>query len=466
MHRNLGIFIFHNDLRITDNIGLAHLSKVCDIVMPVFIFTPEQISKTNKYRSMPAIEFMIAQLAVLDAALREHGGRLYFFYGSTAKVVAKLIQAMHPTVVCNNANYTPFALDRDSLVKSACEKKYGDAQCEYILCEDYGLYHIGSITRNAADPIKGIYKKFTPYYNAASRTPPDRPVRFQLAQLFNGTITGSLSLNDVRNKLRAKQIKIESATSMLGHLKRITKYNKNRDELAIPTSRLSAYIKFGAVSVRDVYWTARDSLDRASSDFIKQLYWREFYMNIVWAYPYVLQGRNFNVNYHANWKNNFGDGATDLAAWCAGKTGFPIVDACMRELNATGYMHNRGRLIVAGFLTKVLGWHWRFGELYFATRLRDYDPAQNNGNWQFVAGSGVDQQPYFRMFNPWLQGRNHDHNCEYIKKWCPEYKDFPNNVLHNETKLRNFITQNGIKVALPIVNYEKQRDSTKKRYIN
>jgi deoxyribodipyrimidine photo-lyase len=455
MQRNLGIFIFHNDLRITDNVGLAQLSKICDVVLPIFIFTPEQIGSTNKYRSLPAIEFMLAQLEVLDLALRKHHGKLYTFYGSTAKVVTKLIQAMKPTAVCNNANYTPFALDRDSLVKSVCERH----NCDYILCEDYGLYQIGTITRTPADPIKGVYKKFTPFYNAA-RTP-DRPLRYQLANLYSGNISGTVPIATVRNRLKVGSVKIESAASMLASLKHFGHYNRDRDKLAIPTTRLSAHIKFGAVSVRDVYWAVHDSLGK--NDLIKQLYWREFYMNILWAYPYVLQGRNFNPNFRANWRTTF-DKSSDIANWCSGKTGYPVVDACMRELNATGYMHNRGRLITAAFLTKILGWHWKFGELYFATKLRDYDPAQNNGNWQFVAGSGVDQQPYFRMFNPWIQSKAHDPECKYIKHWCPEYKDVPNAVIHNEAKLREFITQNGINVAMPMVNYEKQRDLTKKRY--
>ena len=152
-------------------------------------------------------------------------------------------------------------------------------------------------------------------------------------------------------------------------------------------------------------------------------------------------------------------------AWCNGKTGFPIVDACMTQLNKTGFMHNRGRLITAGFLTKVLGWHWKFGERYFATRLVDYDPAQNNGNWQFVAGSGVDQQPYFRMFNPWLQSAKHDPNGEYIKHWCPQYKDFPAKVLHDEAKLLEYLNANpSNNVIKPIVSYTTARDKTRKRY--
>ena len=484
----VGIFIFHNDLRIEDNIGLTEVSKLCDVVIPVFIFTPEQISATNKYRSMVAIEFMLVQLIALNAKLQSHNSKLYTFYGNTTSVVTKLIHAIRPTIICNNANYTPFALDRDASVKATCER-YG---CEYLLCEDYGLYPIGHISPGGKE--KSVYKKFTPYYNSAKRTPPIHPTHMSLRL---GTVLGipktvlntsktilqtckTVSPTDVAKKLKIKLADLGRLTQFdpkhaMRSITNMKSYNKNRDKLTFTTSRLSAHIKFGTVSIRDVYWKARESLGKGGSDFIKQLYWREFYMNIVWAYPHVLQGRNFNTNYHANWKSGPVD--QQLVAWCKGKTGVPIVDACMRELNTTGYMHNRGRLIVAGFLTKVLGWHWKFGELYFATRLRDYDPAQNNGNWQFVAGSGVDQQPYFRMFNPWLQSKAHDPDCEYIKTWCPEYKDFPNDVLHDEDKLRDYLASHEHvyddhkhihddhkHVITPIVEYKKQRDATRKRY--
>lgn len=456
---SIGIFIFHNDLRIEDNVGLAEVSKLCDTLMPVFIFTPEQISSSNKYRSMMAIDFMLVQLANLDAKLRSHGGKLYTFYGTTASVVTRLIQTLRPVVICNNANYTPFALDRDSSVKAACERH----DCEYLLCEDYGLYPIGHISPGGKN--KPVYKKFTPYYRSAKRTPPIQPIHSSVGRIYNGqSPLKVVSLSDVAKKLKIKVGSYHEWYDVQHAMRAIHKmssYNKNRDKLTFATSRLSAHIKFGTVSIRNVYWRARE-LGKGGSDFIKQLYWREFYMNIVWAYPHVLQGRNFNTNYKASWKSGPPD--QQLVAWCKGKTGVPIVDACMRELNTTGYMHNRGRLITAGFLTKVLGWHWKFGELYFATRLRDYDPAQNNGNWQFVAGSGVDQQPYFRMFNPWLQGAAHDPNCEYIKHWCPEYSNFPNDVLHDETKLRNYLSESNNTGMAPIVNYEKQREVTKKRY--
>ena len=394
---------------------------------------------------------MVAQLEVLSDAITAKGGKLYFLYGDTTKIVSRLISELSPTAIYSNANYTPYALDRDSHVYGKCEKN----NVEYYLSEDYGLYDIGRIHRGS-DPKTGVYKKFTPFYNVAVKIKPRMPEQLHRCNFFHGNIRGTVTLAQVRAKFRLKKIIISSATTILNSLRKFTDYNRNRDRLTYDTTHLSAYLKFGIVSAREVYWEIKS----VSSDLLKQLYWREFYMNIIWAYPHVL-GKNFNLNYHANWKTT-GD-STDLKAWCAGKTGFPVVDACMKQLNDTGFMHNRGRLIVAGFLTKVLGWHWKFGERYFATRLVDYDPAQNNGNWQFVAGSGVDQQPYFRMFNPWLQSAKHDPDGEYIKHWCPQYRDVPADVLHDETKLRNYIAETG-SLTLPIVSYIKSRDKTKKRY--
>jgi deoxyribodipyrimidine photo-lyase len=461
MNRRLGIFIFHNDLRLRDNTGLIQLLENCDVVMPVFIFTPDQLGNTNKYKSINSIQFMLAALNELDAELKTKGSRLYMFFGETSSVINKLIKATDACMVSSNANYTPYALERDRKVENIVSK----SQCEFILTEDYGIYPIGKFVNSGGKP----YKKFTPFFNLASRTKPELPKPNKHNNYYNGHSTGVVNTSAIRKKFcgNVKPITIRSANEVLRSVSHFKKYNHDRNFLAIPTTHMSAYIKFGVISPREVYWEMHDSLGKSSSDLIKQLYWREFYMNIVWAFPYVLDGRNFNLNFRANWKTSTANqaDAAQLKAWCLGQTGFPIIDACMRELNNYGYMHNRGRLITAGFLTKLLGWHWKFGERYFATKLIDYDPAQNNGNWQFVAGSGVDQQPYFRMFNPWIQSGKCDPDGEYIKKWCPEYEGFPAKVLHDQKKLTDFITSNGIKnVRLPIVDYVKSRDKTRKRY--
>jgi deoxyribodipyrimidine photo-lyase len=204
-------------------------------------------------------------------------------------------------------------------------------------------------------------------------------------------------------------------------------YGEDRNNLFQSTTKLSPYIKFGLISIREVYHKIK-SLFGKSHDLIKQLYWREFYYNISHNRPDLFKGKSFKLQYDKiKWINN----QKSFKLWKNGMTGYPIVDAGMRELNNTGYMHNRARLITSNFLVKHLFIDWRFGEIYFASKLIDYDPSVNNGNWQFTSSSGADSQPYFRMMNPWLQGQRHDPECEYIKKWIPELKDIPNEHIHN-----------------------------------
>ena len=235
--------------------------------------------------------------------------------------------------------------------------------------------------------------------------------------------------------------------------KNIKNYPRTHNELSQPTSQLSAYIKFGCISIREVYKTFR-----SKHDFIRQLFWRDFYANILYSFPQVL-GHALKPNYNkVRWHHN----TNWFNAWTKGETGFPVVDAGMRELNETGYMHNRARLITSSFLIKTLLIDWQKGEQYFAKKLTDYDPASNNGNWQWTAGSGADSQPYFRIFNPWLQGENFDPNCEYIKKWVPELKDVPvKDILHWEDTYSQY---KNIKYPRPICNYEEQKDKALTMY--
>jgi deoxyribodipyrimidine photo-lyase len=191
---------------------------------------------------------------------------------------------------------------------------------------------------------------------------------------------------------------------------------------------------------------------------IRQLYWRDFYANILYEFPRVL-GHSLKPKYDKiSW--HYSDNL--FKKWCNGETGYPIVDAGMKQMNATGYMHNRARLIVASFLVKTLLIDWRKGEQYFSKKLTDYDPANNNGNWQWISGGGADSQPYFRVFNPWRQAEEYDPNCEYIKKWLPELKDVPvKDLLNWDTK---YINYKDVKYPKPIVNYEEQRDKVIKMY--
>ena len=217
--------------------------------------------------------------------------------------------------------------------------------------------------------------------------------------------------------------------------------------------QLSAYIKFGCISIREVYKKFKSNVK-----IIRQLIWRDFYANILFEYPNVLHQAMKEKYRKIKWNHN----VQYLNAWKEGKTGFPIVDAAMRELNETGFMHNRGRLIVSSFLIKTLLINWQEGEKYFATRLIDYDPASNNGNWQWGASTGVDSQPYFRIFNPWLQSKTHDPDCAYIKKWIPELKDIPNKEIHKWYNYCNNYTK--LKYLFPIVDFDKQKKLSLKMY--
>ena len=234
------------------------------------------------------------------------------------------------------------------------------------------------------------------------------------------------------------------------------KYDEKRNCLTYNTTHLSAYINLGLLSIREIYHHVVEKLGKKNG-IITELYWRDFYYNILHFFPHVV-GNSFRENYDKiKWRNN----KKQFKAWCEGKTGFPIVDACMRQMNETGYMHNRGRMIVASFLTKDLLIDWRWGEKYFATQLQDYNISANNGGWQWASGSGTDSQPYFRIFNPWSQSDKFDPNCEYIKKWVPELNDIENKHIHQWDK---FYQDYEIDYPEPIVNHKDERENTLKVY--
>jgi deoxyribodipyrimidine photo-lyase len=235
--------------------------------------------------------------------------------------------------------------------------------------------------------------------------------------------------------------------------KNIKNYSKTHNDLDKPTSELSAFIKFGCVSIREVY-----KAFHTKRDFIRQLYWRDFYANILYSFPYVL-GYALKPKYNKiKWHHN----DKWYQAWKNGTTGFPVVDAGMRQLNTTGFCHNRSRLIVMSFLIKILLIDWKLGEKYFANKLTDYDVASNNGNIQWVMGGGADSQMYNRIFNPWLQAENFDPDCIYIKKWIPELREVPvKDILHWDTEWVNY---KNIGYNQPICNYQKQKEIVLKMY--
>lgn len=245
------------------------------------------------------------------------------------------------------------------------------------------------------------------------------------------------------------------AMKILHGASKFKNYEKTRNDLDDETTRLSAPIKFGIVSIREVA-----KAFKKNNALLRQLVWRDFYAQILNAEPYVLGSALKEKYNNIKWQGSH----NHFVKWCQGMTGFPVVDAGMRELNKTGYMHNRARLIVASFLIKTLLVDWQKGEKYFATKLVDYDPSSNNGNWQWVASTGADSQPYFRIFNPWSQSEEHDPDAVYIKKWVPELSSVSVECIHTWNTCYNKKEFNEIDYPKPIVDYKEQREKALKMY--
>ena len=444
---NYNIFIFRRDLRLIDNKGLDFAIKNFDNIIPIFIFTPEQVTKKNKFFNENAIQFMCESLIDLDKNLKKHNSKLHFFHGDNIKILSKIIKSIDVDNIIFNMDYTPYAIKRDNDIKKLCNKN--NIECHIL--EDYLLAPIGSLTKKNGDP----YTVFTPFKNNGLKYKVDKPNNTKVKKLkkinkFNDKIIKfSINENILVNGGRKNGI------NKLKQIKNQNKYNSKKDILTYNTTHLSAYIKFGCVSIREVYWMIKSKL--SNNKLIDQLFWREFYFYIGYYFPKVMKGKNFNEKYdNIKWKYS----KKNYQAWCDGKTGYPIIDAGMRELNETGYMHNRARLFTSNFLNRILGMDWRWSELYYAQKLTDYDPLVNNGNHQWISSTGTDPKPYFqRLFNPWLQSQKFDKDCEYIKKWIPELKDVDNKEIHNWEEHYN--TDIYLK---PIVNYKDARQDSIKMY--
>ena len=450
-----GLFIFRRDLRIIDNNGLNLLNSKCKNIYTIFIFTPEQVGSGNKFKSDNAVQFMISSLEDLGTQISKSGGHLYTFYGHNDKVVADCIKAFNINVVCFNLDITPYARERDEKILKLCEHMKTYIMCNY----DYYLCEPGTIVNGSKTP----YVKFTPYYDKAKKLKVEPPAKMRKLHLkkSDAHIPNKITLDEAMKKfvgnenpdILVKGGRQEAIKQLRIAAKNIKHYEQTRDELSKPTSQLSAYIKFGNISIREVYYAFK-----TNHAFIRQLYWKEFYSGILYSFPRVL-GHSLNPKYDKiKWHHK----ERWFQAWCKGETGFPAVDSGMRQLNATGYMVNRARLIVASFLVKTLLIDWRKGAQYFASKLTDYDPASNQLNWQWCSSSGPDSQPYFRIFNPWLQAENFDPDCIYIKKWVPELSSFEPKIIHNWEI--EWVNHKDIKYPKPICDYSEQKEKALKMY--
>ena len=413
------LFLFHRDFRLEDHNGLRYIqtellkTHPASKVVPLFFFTPEQVSEKNQYRSLNSIQFMISSLMELNAELRKEGSRLFCFYGSNLDCISHIYSVLNGDVagLVETKDYTPFAKQRESDLRKWC--LYHGIQ--YANPEDLYLTNPGTVTNASGKP----FQKFTPFYEAARRRPVEKP-------------TGSVSLPWLKRQtafpkethltaMRKKLIPMENRSlhvkggrkeglHLLENLPK--KYDTERDIPSKPTSNLSAHNHFGTVSIREVYWAGKKT---KIQEFVRQLYWRDFYGQIMDAFEslYGEEPFGFMKEPASGWK-------TDRAVfekWKQGKTGHELVDAGMRQLNETGYIHNRARLVCASWLAKDQKIHWRWGERYFAQKLVDYDVTQNMMNWIWVSSVLPFASAPFRRLDPEVQASQFDSLRVYRATW-------------------------------------------------
>lgn len=431
----LALHLFRRDLRLVDNTALSAALQQAEQVIPCFIFDERQI-QNNAYKSDNCIQFMMQSLHELHHAIKKQHGVLYYFNGIAEEIIAELLKEYPIDAVFINRDYTPFSRIRDERIANQCQLHDRQFHC----FADALLHEPEEIVKADGKP----YTVFTHAYRRAQELSVAKPSAQTKGDFYHLPLNGQN--NDILTALQKynnPHLLVKGGrTEGLSLIRNITSLGNYKTMRDIPsagyTSHLSAHHKFGTVSIREVYDGVCAAFGK-QHQLITELHWRDFFTHIGYFFPYVF-GQPFHKKYAAiAWSQN----SSHFQAWCDGLTGFPIVDAGMRELNTTGYMHNRVRMIVASFLTKDLHLDWRLGEKYFAQRLVDYDPAVNNGNWQWAASTGCDAQPYFRIFNPWLQQQKFDPECLYIKHWVPELADLSPKIIHDWAK----------NISLPLTRY-------------
>lgn len=398
------IFWFRRDLRLTDNAGLYHALLHSDAVLPIFIFDTNILNLLEKDDAR--VDFIHQQLEHINNELSKKNKSLAVFYGEPKTVFLQLIQENKIEKVYTNHDYEPYARKRDVELNSF----FSENNIAFFTSKDQVIFEKSEIVKDNQQP----YVVYTPYSNKWKATLENTTLLNYNSEAYLDKIATHhypfLQLNDIGFQKSAITIPSYTLTNQL-----IDNYQATRDFPALEgTSKLGVYLRFGTISIRQLVQQAQQHQNKT---FLNELIWREFFMQILWHFPHTIS-KSFKPQYDAIvWEND----EEKFKKWCQGKTGYPFVDAGMRELNATGNMHNRVRMIVASFLCKHLLIDWRWGETYFATKLLDYEQASNVGNWQWAAGSGVDAAPYFRIFNPEEQVKKFDKDLRYIKKWIPEF---------------------------------------------
>ncbi len=413
------LFWFRRDLRLEDNAGLYHALKSGKQVIPVFIFD-KNILDDLEDKADKRVQFIHLQITNIHQQLQGLGSSLVVKYGNPIQVLQQLIEDYKIKDIYTNEDYEPYAIKRDEQVNQLLSAKGGKLHS----CKDQVIFEKQEVVKDDGLP----YTVFTPY---------SKKWKAKLSPFYLKAYASSKYFNSFS---KAHSVGIIPSLAFMGfHTSQvqfpatianeniITYYDTTRDYPAIHgTTQLSVHLRFGTISIRGLAAIALAKNEK----FLNELIWRDFYQQIIWHFPHVVNSC-FRAEYNSiPWRNN----ETEFTAWCDGKTGYPIVDAGMRQLNATGWMHNRVRMVVASYLTKHLLIDWRWGEAYFAKKLLDFDLASNNGGWQWAAGCGVDAAPYFRIFNPRLQTEKFDKDLKYILHWIPELNsfDYPAPIVNHE----------------------------------
>ena len=401
------VFWFRRDLRLEDNTGLCEAVKAGLPVIPIFIFDPDILDELP--REDARVNFIHSQLSRLQGEIREAGGQLLVFHGKVHEVYRELINTYDITAIYSNRDYEPYAIRRDK----AIEELANSEGISFYQFKDQVLFEQAEIVKADGNP----YVVYTPYrkrwealLDEQGINPLTTPDNFNWASGLEPSMPSLEEIGFERSKIQVPAFRLNTDL--------IEQYEEERNFPAKDqsTSRLGPHLRFGTVSVRKL---ADYCLKHQNRVFLHQLIWRDFFMQILWHFPHTTNSSFKPVYDRIQWRNN----KEEFERWCQGKTGYPLVDAGMRQLVATGYMHNRVRMVVASFLCKHLLIDWRWGEAFFAKHLLDFELAANVGNWQWAAGSGVDAAPYFRIFNPMTQFQKFDPTKEYVSTWVPEWQE-------------------------------------------
>lgn len=415
----VNIFWFRRDMRLNDNAGLYHALKDKNPVLLLFVFDKNILDQLEE-KTDSRVQFIMDALLEMQDELKKYESSIEVLYDFPVNAFRQLLKKYTVEKVFTNHDYEPYARQRDEEIRQILN----EAGVSFHAYKDQVIFEKNEITKDDGTP----YVVFTPYA---------KKWRERLNEFYLKSYPTSKYFDNLSRKKPACIPSLESIGFEKGdkeipskHLPKeiIKKYKQQRDYPGINgTSRMGIHLRFGTISIRHLAGLAKELNDT----YLNELIWREFYQMILWHFPHVGKGRAFKKEYdHIKWRYD----EKQFELWCKGLTGYPIVDAGMRQLNATGFMHNRVRMITASFLSKHLLIDWRWGEAYFAQKLLDYDLASNNGGWQWAAGCGCDAAPYFRIFNPSLQMKKFDPEFKYVRKWVPEFESFgyPQPVVEHE----------------------------------